>query len=126
MKHDELKHSKPSTPDIKDKLHTALEVVDDIIQKGTLSRKDIEILIERIEIDENGLPEIELKYGLSGLVHDSAAEELNQHEKKITLATMRLIKDDDRGFTSAKYLQNTLQTWDIPNQTNLCCHISQR
>ncbi len=108
LKHDELKHTKLKTPDVKDKLHTALEVVDNIIQKGTLSRKDIEILIERIEIDENGLPEIELKYGLSGLVHYSAAEELNQHENEITLATMRLIKDDDRGFTSAKYLSKHL------------------
>ena len=65
-------------------------------------------MIDRIVVDENGLPEIELKYGLSGLVHYSAAEELNRHENKIILATMHLIKEDNRGFTSAKYLSEQL------------------
>ena len=108
LKYDELRHTELETPDVKEKLHTALEVVDDIIQKGSLTRKDIEILIERIVVDENGLPEIELKYGLSGLVHYSAAEELNRHENEIILTTMHLIKEDKRGFTSAKYLSKQL------------------
>lgn len=108
LKYDELRHTKLETPDVKEKLHTALEVVDDIIQKGNLTRKDIEILIERIVVDENRLPEIELKYGLSGLVHYSATEELNRHENEIILATMHLIREDNRDFTSAKYLSKQL------------------
>lgn len=59
--------------DVKEKLENALQVVDKIIEKGILDRKDIEILIERIEVDEEGLPEIELKYGLSGLIQYSPA-----------------------------------------------------
>lgn len=108
LKYDELKCTELETPNVKEKLRTALEVVDNIIKKGTLNRKDIEILVERIEVDENGLPEIELKYGLSRLVHYSPAEELNRYENEIVLAVMRLIRDDDRGFTSAKYLSKKL------------------
>ena len=115
LRHNELKHTKP--PDVKDKLHTALEVVDDIIQKGTLNRKDIEILIERIEVDENGLPEIKLKYGLSGFVHYSAAKDLNRHENEMILAAMCLTRDDDRGFTSAKYLSKHLTDMGYPKST---------
>ena len=43
---------------------TALEIMDGILKDGRLDRKDMEILIERIEVDENGLPEITLKYAL--------------------------------------------------------------
>lgn len=108
LKYDRLRHTESETPAVKEELHTALEVVDDIIRKGSLTRRNIEILIEQIVVDENGLPEIELKYGLSGLVHYSAAEELNRRENEIILATMRLIREEDRDFTSAKYLSKQL------------------
>lgn len=108
LKYDELRHTEAETPDVKEKPHTALEVMDDIIQKGNLTRKDIEILIEHIVVDENGLPEIELKYGLSGLVHNNADEELNRHENEMILAAMHFIREDGRSFTSAKYLSKRL------------------
>lgn len=41
---------------------TALEILDQVILKGDLKRRDIEILIECIYIDEHGFPEITLKY----------------------------------------------------------------
>ncbi len=116
-KHEALKHTDPLTTDVKSKLHTALEVVDDIIRTRTLDRKDLEILIDRITIDENGLPEIKLKYGLSGLVHYSAAEELNRSENEIILAVMCLTRDDNRGFTSAKYLSKYLTEMGYPKST---------
>lgn len=108
LKLEELDNTKLETVDVRKKLKTALEVVDDIIQKGTLDRKDIEVLIERIVVDENGLPEIELKYGLSGLIQYSPAEELNRRENAIIYTTMKLISEDERGFTSAKYLSAKL------------------
>ncbi|MEE1312325.1 MAG: recombinase family protein [Lachnospiraceae bacterium] len=40
---------------------TALDIIDHLISEGTLNRTDIEFLIDRIEVDENGLPEIKLK-----------------------------------------------------------------
>ena len=116
-KHNELKHTKPETPDRKATLHTSLEVIDNMIQKGILNRKDIEILIERIEVDENGMPEIELKYGLSGWIRYCAAEELNRGENEIILAAMQLIRVDDRGFTSAKYLSKQLTEMGYPKST---------
>ena len=104
----ELKETKLETSDVKEKLNTALDVVDNIIKSGTLDRRDIEILIERIIVDENGLPEIELKYGLSNLVQYSPAAELNKYENEIILTTMKLIYEESRDYTSAKYLSAKL------------------
>ena len=100
--------------DLKQKLQNALQVVDDIIQNGVLNRKDIEILIERIEVDEEGLPEIELKYGLSGLIQYSPAQEMNRRENEIIYQTMRLIYEEERCYTSAKYLSKVLTNLGYP------------
>jgi DNA invertase Pin-like site-specific DNA recombinase len=100
--------------DVKEKLANALHVVDKIIEKGILDRKDIEILIERIEVDEEGLPEIELKYGLSGLIQYSPAQEMNRRENEIIYQTMRLIYEEERGYTSAKYLSKALTDIGYP------------
>lgn len=113
LKLKDLNDTPLETPDVKKKLKTALDVVDEIIEKGLLDRRDIEVLIERIEVDENGLPEIELKYGLSGIIKYSPAEELNRRENEIILTTMKLIKSDDRGYTSAKYLSTRLEEYGI-------------
>ena len=94
--------------DVKEKLENALQVVDKIIENGILDRKDIEILIERIVVDKEGFPEIELRYGLSGLIKYSAIQEMNRRENEIIYHTIRLIMEDDRGFTSAKYLSKAL------------------
>lgn len=94
--------------DVKEKLENALQVVDKIIEKGTLDRKDIEILIEKIIVDEEGFSEIILKYGLSGLIKYDAIQEMNRYENQIIYHTIRLIMEDDRGFTSAKYLSKAL------------------
>lgn len=40
---------------------TALELLDQIIRKGSLNRKDMEILVDQIYIDEDGFPEITFK-----------------------------------------------------------------
>ena len=90
------------------KLATALQVVDSIIDKGNINRKDIEILVEKIIVDKDGLPKIELKYGLSKLVKYSPAEELNKYEHEIILTTMKLIQKEDRTYTSVKHLSEEL------------------
>lgn len=101
------------TPNVKKKLTTALDMVDEIIKKDLLDRRDIEVLIDRIEVDENGLPDIKLKYGLSGVIKYSPAEELNRKENQIILSVMKLIREDDRGYTSAKYLSTKLEGFGI-------------
>lgn len=99
---------------VKEKLYTALQVVDKIIDGGILTRKDIEILIERIEVDEDGFPEIELKYGLSGLIKYSPSMEMNRREHEIIYHAMRLILEDARGYTSAKFLSKALTDIGYP------------
>lgn len=100
----ELNETAIETPDVKDKLKNALDVVDKIIAGGTLDRRDIELLIDRIDVDENGMPEITLKYGLSNLINCSPADEMNRRENTIIAIVMKLITEDERGYTSAKYL----------------------
>lgn len=92
------------TPEVKGKLTNALDVVDKIIAGGALDRRDIELLIDRIETDKNGLPEITLKHGLSNLISDSPAQEMNHRENTIIALVMQLIIEDERRYTSAKYL----------------------
>lgn len=104
----ELDNTRLEAADVGKELKTALEVVDDIIQKGRLDQKDIEVLIERIVVDENGLPEIELKYGLSGSIQHSPGGDLNRRENTIIYTTMKMILEDGRGYTSAKYLSAKL------------------
>ena len=50
------------------------------------------------------MPEITLKYGLSNLISYSPADEMNRRENTMIAIVMKLIAEDERGFTSAKYL----------------------
>lgn len=90
------------------KLKMPLDVVDAIVKNKTLDRRDVEILIERITVDENGLPEIEWKYGLSQLLPHSPSKELNRCENDLIYESMKFILADGRGYTSAAYLSAKL------------------
>jgi DNA invertase Pin-like site-specific DNA recombinase len=104
----ELDDIHPETSSSNEKPKNALDIINKIIENGILDQKDIEILIERIEIDANGLPEITLTYHLSNLIFQSPALELNHMEHKRIHQILKLIKDDNRDFTSAKYLSENL------------------
>lgn len=91
-----------------DKLETAIQVVDSMIDKGNINRMDIEILVDKIIVDQDGLPEIVLKYNLNKLAKYNPAEELNKYEKEVILATIKLIQQEDRTYTSAKHLSEEL------------------
>ena len=104
----ELDATTLETPDVKDKLRSALDVVDKIVAGGRLDSRDIELLIERIDVDADGLPEITLKYGLSGLISYNPADEMNRRENTMIAVVMKLIMEDERGYTSAKYLSEHL------------------
>ncbi|NBJ93915.1 recombinase family protein [Parablautia muri] len=96
--------SKNNHNDTKEEFQNALQIIDLIIEKGTLDRKDIEILIEKIEVDKDGLPEIEFRYGLSHLIQYSPAQELNRHQNEIIYQMMHLILEGKRDYISARYL----------------------
>lgn len=106
----ELTNASSKPKNIKEKSVNALDIVNKIVEKGIFDRRDIEILIEHIDVDENGLPEIELKYGLSDLIQYSPADEMNKNENKIIYNVLKLILEDTRAFTSAKYLSEKLTT----------------
>ncbi len=116
-----LEETAAETPDTKDKPKNALHVMDKIIADRTLNRKDIELLIERIEVDKDGMPEITLKYGLSHLIPYSPAREMNRRENTIIAIVMKLISEDERGYTSAKYLSEhiTALGWKKTKQSIL-------
>lgn len=112
-----LQDSRLENEDVKKTLQNALQMVDHIIDNGILDRKDIEILIERIEVDEDGFPEIELKYGLSDFIQYPPTQEMNRRENEIIYQTMRLIYKEERGYTSAKYLSKALTDLGYPKST---------
>lgn len=94
---------------------TALDVIDAILSKNALARKDIEILIERIEVDENGLPEINLRYSLPSLLHRNAEKELNCCENEILLTIVSLIGEkEDPSFISVRWLSGKLAEMGYP------------
>lgn len=95
-------------PDGKDKLQNALTVVDKMIAEGSLDRKDMELLIEKIVVDGEGMSEITLRYGLSKHISSSPAEEMNRRENTRIAMVMQLIAKEKRGCTSAKYLSEHL------------------
>lgn len=96
--------SNPNDNDTKEKFQNALQIIDLMIEKETLDRRDIEILIEKIEVDKDGLPEIELRYGLSRLIQYSPARDMNRHQNEIIYQIMHLICESKRDYTSARYL----------------------
>lgn len=94
--------------DERENLMSPLDVMDELLEKRNLTCRDVDILIEKITVDQMGMPEIELKYELSGFLPYSPANELNSHENKIIHTVMNLILEDMRGYTSAKYLSAKL------------------
>lgn len=92
--------------------------LEDVAVRGALDRKDVEILIDRIEVDENGLPEIKLRYGISKTAWGSDGQKLmnvlNHHENQLICMVMELISRDGRGFTSAQYLSKRLSELGYP------------
>ncbi len=103
----ELNHSLYAE-DAKETQQNALQIIDKIIETCTLDRKDIEILIERIEVDENGFPEIELKHDISSLLPYSPLQEMNRRENEIIYQAINFVLQEKRGYTSAKYLSKAL------------------
>ena len=100
----ELDNADTADKDIRRNFQTGLQLMDAVIKKGNINRMDIEILIEKILVDKDGLPEIKLKYGFDRQISCSPAEELNLNEYEIIRTVLRLIQQEERPYTSVKYL----------------------
>lgn len=87
-----------------EEFHSALDILDTIIQNKKLDRTDIEILIDRIEIDANGMPTIQIRSGM--LKSDGSCEEaeLNSEVIRILSMIMESVSEEDGTFTLPKIL----------------------
>ncbi len=109
-----LRNSILTDTDKKERPQSALQITDRIIEMKTLDRRDIEILVKKITVDKDGLPEIELRYGLSHLIPCSPSCHLNRQENEIIYQCMNLILQSDRDYTSARYLSRALTDIHYP------------
>ena len=111
---EELNDTGISAEEMRCNLESALDVVDKVIAGGKLEHWEIELLVDRIDVDENGMPDIHLKYGLSGLVNFSPVAEAQRRENETICLAMKLIAEDERGYTSAKSLAQKMTDSGIP------------
>lgn len=92
----------------------ASAILENIIQNQKADRADMEILIERIEVDQTGQTEIRLKYGLSHFVTDNTLSAMNNQGNEIILAAMKLLKERPGKTVSARSLCRQLTDMGFP------------
>ena len=102
------------TAAIKPNLQTALDILNEVLEQKGLTRTDIEVLVERIIVDKDGNVDIYLKHGLGNL----AAYDFKAHKENLKLTMMieaiRLLKKDETGFTSVRFLAESLKDMGYP------------
>ena len=88
--------------DTKTGIDFAKEIADN------LSIRNVESLVSRIIIDKNGIPEIQLKYNLNDYLTFNIEDILNKKENEKIEDVFRLISEEERDYTSAKYLSKKM------------------
>ena len=102
------------TAAIKPNLQTALDILNEVLEQKGLTRTDIEVLVERIIVDKDGNVDIYLKHGLGKLaVYDFKADKENL-KLTMMIEAIRLLKKDETGFTSVKFLAESLKDMGYP------------
>ena len=102
------------TAAIKPNLQTPLDILNEVLKQKSLTRTDLEILVEKIIVDKDGNVDIYLKHGLGNLA--AYAFKSNTENLKLTMMieTIRLLKKDETGFTSVKFLAESLKDMGYP------------
>ncbi len=98
-------------PDHKPAPQTPPSAWDHISQRfsnGRIGRAEAELLIERIEVDEYGFPEIYLKYSLPSAARRSISQELSHRLDSTLLAALELLRENTRGYASARAMLSGL------------------
>ncbi len=102
------------TAAIKPNLQTALDILNEVLEQKGLTRTDIEVLVERIIVDKDGNVDIYLKHGLGKLAaYDFKADKENL-KLTMMIEAIRLLKKDETGFTSVKFLAESLKDMGYP------------
>ena len=99
---------------IKPGLQTALDILNEVLEQKSLTRTDIEVLVEKIIVDKDGNVDIYLKHGLGNLAaYDFKADKENL-ELTMIIEAIRLLEKDETGFTSVKFLAESLKDMGYP------------
>lgn len=99
---------------IKPGLQTALDILNEVLEQKSLTRTDIEVLVEKIIADKDGNVDIYLKHGLGNLAaYDFKADKENL-KLTMMIEAIRLLEKDETGFTSVKFLAESLKDMGYP------------
>ena len=99
---------------IKPDLQTALDILNEVLEQKSLTRTDIEVLVEKIIVDKDGNVDIYLKHGLGNLAaYDFKADKENL-KLTMMIEAIRLLEKDETGFTSVKFLAESLKAMGYP------------
>ncbi len=99
---------------IKPDLQTALDILNEVLEQKSLTRTDIEVLVEKIIVDKDGNVDIYLKHGLGNLAaYDFKADKVNL-KLTMMIEAIRLLEKDETGFTSVKFLAESLKAMGYP------------
>ena len=99
---------------IKPNLQTALDILNEVLEQKSLTRTDIEVLVEKIIVDKDGNVDIYLKHGLGNLAaYDFKADKENL-KLTMMIEAIRLLEKDETGFTSVKFLAESLKAMGYP------------
>ena len=99
---------------IKPGLQTALDILNEVLEQKSLTRTDIEVLVEKIIVDKDGNVDIYLKHGLGNLAaYDFKADKENV-KLTMMIEAIRLLEKDETGFTSVKFLAESLKDMGYP------------
>ena len=111
---DLMKEPHIPTAAIKPNLQTALDILNEVVEQKSLTRTDIEVLVEKIIVDKDGNVDIYLKHGLGNLAaYDFKADKENL-KLTMMIEAIRLLKKDETGFTSVKFLAEGLKDMGYP------------
>ena len=95
-------------------LQTALDILNEVLEQKSLTRTDIEVLVEKIIVDKDGNVDIYLKHGLGNLAaYDFKADKENL-KLTMMIEAIRLLEKDETGFTSVKFLAESLKDMGYP------------
>ncbi len=95
-------------------LQTALDILNEVLEQKSLTRTDIEVLVEKIIVDKDGNVDIYLKHGLGNLAaYDFKADKENL-KLTMMIEAIQLLKKDETGFTSVKFLAESLKDMGYP------------
>lgn len=109
---EDFKNISEKTAEIKSNLKTALEIFNDIINKEAIEKKDLELIIEKIIVFENGKLQILFKNGIDFLVGDSKGEcEIEEElevDEVLQSAFYGMLKDEKK-TVSKTYFQRLVK-----------------